>query len=96
MCSSGTILIEAALIAKNIALVLLNKKFKIFNSKFHNKELWHSLLQIAKEVHKKLLMPIIQGYDADIPTFAVAVDVYGEHVFLQEYHADATIDQKYC
>ncbi len=52
MCGSGTILIEAALMAKNIALVLLNKKFKIFNSKFHDKELWYSLLQIAKGSQK--------------------------------------------
>ncbi|MDE5016799.1 23S rRNA (guanine(2445)-N(2))/(guanine(2069)-N(7))-methyltransferase, partial [Francisella tularensis subsp. holarctica] len=32
-------------------------------------------------------------YDADITTFAVAVDLYSEHIFLQEYRADATIDQ---
>lgn len=52
MCGFGTILIEAALMEKNIAPVLLNKKFKIFNSKFHDKELWHSLLQIAKGSQK--------------------------------------------
>ena len=64
MCGSGTILIEAALMAKNIAPVLLNKEFKIFNSKFHDKELWHSLLQIAKG-SQKATNAIIQGYDID-------------------------------
>jgi 23S rRNA (guanine2445-N2)-methyltransferase / 23S rRNA (guanine2069-N7)-methyltransferase len=32
-------------------------------------------------------------YDADIPTFAFAVDIYEDKVYLQEYKADATIDQ---
>lgn len=42
---------------------------------------------------KQVAIKCYRLHDADIPTFAVAVDVYGEHVFLQEYHANATIDQ---
>ncbi|MDE4946909.1 23S rRNA (guanine(2445)-N(2))/(guanine(2069)-N(7))-methyltransferase, partial [Francisella tularensis subsp. holarctica] len=61
---SGTILIEAALMAKNIATVLLNKEFKIFNSKFHNQEFWDNLLEIAKN-SQKVTNDIICGFDID-------------------------------
>ncbi|MDE4961406.1 23S rRNA (guanine(2445)-N(2))/(guanine(2069)-N(7))-methyltransferase, partial [Francisella tularensis subsp. holarctica] len=64
MCGSGTILIEAALMATKIAPVLLNKEFKIFNSKFHNKELWDNLLEIAKN-SQKVTNEIICGFDID-------------------------------
>ncbi|MBK2106777.1 bifunctional 23S rRNA (guanine(2069)-N(7))-methyltransferase RlmK/23S rRNA (guanine(2445)-N(2))-methyltransferase RlmL [Francisella philomiragia] len=64
MCGSGTILIEAALMAKNIAPVLLNKEFKLFNSKLHDEDLWNNLLEIAKKAQKPT-NAIIQGYDID-------------------------------
>lgn len=64
MCGSGTILIEAALMAKNIAPVLLNKEFKLFNSKIHDETLWNDLIIEAKKSHKST-NAIIQGYDID-------------------------------
>ncbi|WP_150464292.1 bifunctional 23S rRNA (guanine(2069)-N(7))-methyltransferase RlmK/23S rRNA (guanine(2445)-N(2))-methyltransferase RlmL [Francisella sp. XLW-1] len=64
MCGSGTILIEAALMAKNIAPVLLNKEFKLFNSKLHDQDLWSNLLEIAKKAQRPT-NAIIQGYDID-------------------------------
>ncbi|MED7789318.1 bifunctional 23S rRNA (guanine(2069)-N(7))-methyltransferase RlmK/23S rRNA (guanine(2445)-N(2))-methyltransferase RlmL [Francisella sp. 19X1-34] len=64
MCGSGTILIEAALIAKNIAPVLLNKEFKIFDSKIHDEILWNDLINEAKKSQKNT-NAIIQGYDID-------------------------------
>ncbi|MDE4986547.1 23S rRNA (guanine(2445)-N(2))/(guanine(2069)-N(7))-methyltransferase, partial [Francisella tularensis subsp. holarctica] len=64
MCGSGTIIIVAALMAKNIAPVLLNIEFKIFNSKFHNQELWDNLLEIAK-ISQKFTNAIICGFDID-------------------------------
>ena len=64
MCGSGTILIEAALMAKNVAPVLLNDNFKIFNSKIHDEELWDSLISDAKKAIKST-NAIIQGYDID-------------------------------
>ncbi|QLE78356.1 bifunctional 23S rRNA (guanine(2069)-N(7))-methyltransferase RlmK/23S rRNA (guanine(2445)-N(2))-methyltransferase RlmL [Francisella sp. Scap27] len=64
MCGSGTILIEAALIAKNIAPLLLNKSFKIFDSKLHNEELFSSLMLEAQKAVKPT-NAIIQGYDID-------------------------------
>ncbi|MCL4117609.1 UNVERIFIED_CONTAM: hypothetical protein GTU68_015674 [Idotea baltica] len=64
MCGSGTILIEAALIAKNIAPLLLNKSFKIFDSKLHNEELFSSLMLEAQKAIKPT-NAIIQGYDID-------------------------------
>jgi len=33
-------------------------------------------------------------YDADLPEYAVAVDLYGDEVHLQEYHAPKSIDPK--
>lgn len=64
MCGFGAILIEATLMAKNIAPVLLNKKFKIFNSKFMIRSYGIVYYKLLK-AHKKLLMPIIQYYDID-------------------------------
>lgn len=64
MCGSGTILIEAALMAKNIAPILLNKNFKIFASKSHDDELWNSLLNEAQKSQKST-NAIIHGYDID-------------------------------
>ncbi|MFT4693361.1 MAG: 23S rRNA (guanine2445-N2)-methyltransferase / 23S rRNA (guanine2069-N7)-methyltransferase [Francisella sp.] len=64
MCGSGTILIEAALMAKNVAPVLLNDNFKVFNSKLHDEELWNSLISDAKKAIKST-NAIIQGYDID-------------------------------
>ncbi|MBF0124236.1 MAG: bifunctional 23S rRNA (guanine(2069)-N(7))-methyltransferase RlmK/23S rRNA (guanine(2445)-N(2))-methyltransferase RlmL [Magnetococcales bacterium] len=31
-------------------------------------------------------------YDADLPEYAVAIDIYGEHVHIQEYQAPSSID----
>ncbi|GGY65543.1 bifunctional 23S rRNA (guanine(2069)-N(7))-methyltransferase RlmK/23S rRNA (guanine(2445)-N(2))-methyltransferase RlmL [Marinobacter zhanjiangensis] len=33
-------------------------------------------------------------YDADMPEFALAIDVYGDHVHVQEYAAPKSIDEK--
>ena len=33
-------------------------------------------------------------YDADLPEYAAAIDVYGEHLHIQEYQAPANIDEK--
>ncbi|MFC4891856.1 bifunctional 23S rRNA (guanine(2069)-N(7))-methyltransferase RlmK/23S rRNA (guanine(2445)-N(2))-methyltransferase RlmL [Pseudofrancisella aestuarii] len=64
MCGSGTILIEAALMAKNIAPALLNPDFKVFDSKLHDEKLWSNLLEEA-ESKVKCSNAIIQGYDID-------------------------------
>ena len=32
-------------------------------------------------------------YDADLPEYAAAIDIYGEHLHIQEYQAPATIDE---
>ncbi|BCD91072.1 ribosomal RNA large subunit methyltransferase K/L [Francisella halioticida] len=64
MCGSGTILIEAALMATNVAPVLLNKEFKIFDSKIHSETLWDHLINEAQKSQKPI-NAIIQGYDID-------------------------------
>lgn len=33
-------------------------------------------------------------YDADLPEYAAAIDVYGDHLHIQEYQAPATIDEE--
>ncbi|GAB4224618.1 MAG: bifunctional 23S rRNA (guanine(2069)-N(7))-methyltransferase RlmK/23S rRNA (guanine(2445)-N(2))-methyltransferase RlmL [Francisella sp.] len=64
MCGSGTIIIEASLMAKNIAPILLNKDFKIFNAKIHKQTLWCNLLDKAKKSQRKT-NALIYGYDID-------------------------------
>lgn len=64
MCGSGTILIEAALMAKNVAPLLLNKNFRVFDSKLHDEELFSSLILEAEKAVKPT-NAIIQGYDID-------------------------------
>lgn len=41
---------------------------------------------------KKQAISCYRLYDADMPEYAVAIDIYGEWVHLQEYHAPKTID----
>ena len=64
MCGSGTLLIEACLMAKNIAPILLNPNFKIFRSKLHNHELWLNLLDEAKKNIKETNAEFY-GFDLD-------------------------------
>ena len=64
MCGSGTLLIEASLMAKNIAPILLNPNFKIFRSKLHNHELWLNLLDEAKKNIKETNAEFY-GFDLD-------------------------------
>ncbi len=33
-------------------------------------------------------------YDADLPEYAVAIDLYGEHIHVQEYQAPASVDEE--
>lgn len=69
MCGSGTLLIEAALMAANIAPGLLRKRFGFERWKQHDAQIWRSILQDA-ETKKALatqseLELTLLGYDAD-------------------------------
>ncbi len=67
MCGSGTLLIEAAMMAANVAPGLLREKFGFSNWKQFDKQLWdtvHSDAVEKKEAGKSSL-PIICGSDND-------------------------------
>ena len=64
MCGSGTLLIEAAMIAANIAPRLTRKQWGFLAWKSFNPTLWNHLLFEARERAKPLTLSII-GYDND-------------------------------
>jgi 23S rRNA (guanine2445-N2)-methyltransferase / 23S rRNA (guanine2069-N7)-methyltransferase len=68
MCGSGTFLIEAALIAADIAPGLLRSYYGFFGWKEHNIALWlglHTEALNRKIEGLKKLMPALLGFDAD-------------------------------
>lgn len=74
MCGSGTILIEAAMIAADIAPGLLRKSFGLKNWLQHQPELWQQLWDEAeqrREVGLKNLPPIF-GFDIDEKIIGIA------------------------
>lgn len=69
MCGSGTILIEAAMMAADIAPGLLRKSFGFTHWLKHNESIWHDLLLGAKARREKGLLNLnleIRGYDSDL------------------------------
>lgn len=78
MCGSGTLLIEAAMIAADIAPGLLRQRFGFFAWKKYDDALWQSLLDEAQQRREKgveKLTPIF-GYD----THAKAIEFSKENV----------------
>ncbi|NOR51019.1 MAG: bifunctional 23S rRNA (guanine(2069)-N(7))-methyltransferase RlmK/23S rRNA (guanine(2445)-N(2))-methyltransferase RlmL [Gammaproteobacteria bacterium] len=67
MCGSGTLLIEAALIAGDIAPGLYREHFGFLGWRRHDKELWQKVLDEAKERRREGLakIPPISGSDAN-------------------------------
>ncbi|NVK22354.1 MAG: bifunctional 23S rRNA (guanine(2069)-N(7))-methyltransferase RlmK/23S rRNA (guanine(2445)-N(2))-methyltransferase RlmL [Kangiellaceae bacterium] len=53
MCGTGTLLIEAAMIATDMPAALLNPHFSFEHWKQHDQELWQTILQSAKRQHHK-------------------------------------------
>ncbi len=67
MCGSGTLLIEAAYMAADIAPGIMREYYGFLGWKQHKPELWRKLLDDAfarREAGMKKLPPII-GYDCD-------------------------------
>ena len=75
MCGSGTMLLEGALIAADIAPGLQRDYFGFLGWKKHNAELWQSLLDEARQRREAGLanMPVIVGFDQDRRTVATAL-----------------------
>ncbi len=68
MCGGGTFLIEAAMIASDIAPGLLRRKFGFESWTFHKAPVWESLISEAKSrriVGLKNLRSDIRGFDID-------------------------------
>ena len=80
MCGSGTLCIEAALMAGNIAPGLYRKEedYGFYRWKGHDRELWNSLVRKAKEEREKNKpgIPFIFGFDID----AGAVEVSRKNI----------------
>lgn len=75
MCGSGTLLIEGALIAGNIAPGLQRDYFGFLGWKQHDAELWQSILDEARRRREVGLnkLPVIAGFDQDRHTVAAAL-----------------------
>lgn len=71
MCGSGTLLIEAAMIARNIPAGYYRKTFSFMQWKDFDKNLW---LKIKDEADRKILetLPLITGADSSQRTLSIA------------------------
>ncbi len=72
MCGSGTFVIEAALIAGNIAPGLTRERFGFMSWSTFAQESWHELLQEAREAQKPIPVPIA-GSDISGPMITMAL-----------------------
>ncbi len=74
MCGSGTIPIEAAMIAANSAPGLLRDYFGFLGWKGHQPETWEKLIEEAEqaEIEGMENLPFIAGYDANAKSIANA------------------------
>ena len=75
MCGSGTLLLEAAMIAADYAPGLLRDYYGFLGWKQHDANIWHNLLTEAKARQQAGLkkLPMIVGFDQDRYAVATAV-----------------------
>ncbi|MEY3219755.1 MAG: bifunctional rRNA ((2069)-N(7))-methyltransferase RlmK/23S rRNA [Pseudomonadota bacterium] len=88
MCGSGTLPIEAALIAGNIAPGLLREKFGFLGWQGHKPHIWQTLRQEATELKELGLkkMPKIVGLDADSSIIKQAWENVGKAGLVRYLH----------
>ena len=86
MCGSGTLLIEGAMIAADIAPGIDRHYWGFAGWKGHDADLWTALLADARKRREKGLakLPFIQGFDASAQAIAAAQD-NAAHAGLGEY-----------
>jgi 23S rRNA (guanine2445-N2)-methyltransferase / 23S rRNA (guanine2069-N7)-methyltransferase len=66
MCGSGTLLIEAAMMATNMAPGLLRDYFGFIGWQQHDADCWDALLEEAHDAYESCqLSPMVVGYDQD-------------------------------
>jgi len=92
MCGSGTLLLEAALIAADYAPGLLRDYYGFLGWKKHDKACWQKLLTEAEERKAMGLknMPIIAGFDKSRRTAAVAI----QHVENAGFHNKIHVEKR--
>ncbi|MBI3786550.1 MAG: hypothetical protein HY270_24435 [Deltaproteobacteria bacterium] len=75
MCGSGTLAIEAALMAADRAPGIGRDYFGFLGWRQHDAALWKRLREeaVAREVHDAKRLPIIRGYDADTRAIRAAI-----------------------
>lgn len=78
MCGSGTLLIEGAMLAADMAPGLLREYFGMLGWKKHDAKIWNKLISEAEERREVGLkkLPTIVGYDHD----AVAIKIAFENI----------------
>ncbi len=86
MCGSGTLLLEAALIAADYAPGLMRDYFGFLGWKQHDPACWQKLLDEAGQRKTKGLekMPVISGFDQSRRTVATAIE-HAESAGLQQH-----------
>lgn len=86
MCGSGTLPIEAALMAGDFAPGLLRPYFGLFGWKNHDRMLWRNLVEDAERRSEQGLrkLPPIVGYDIDRRAVRIALENI-EHAGLRGY-----------
>jgi 23S rRNA (guanine2445-N2)-methyltransferase / 23S rRNA (guanine2069-N7)-methyltransferase len=94
LCGSGTLVIEALLMAADIAPGIFRKKFGFEAWKQHDVQLWQRLLEeaeVRREQGLKRTLPIFQGYDID-PTMVDIAEQNLKHAGLENYATFTTQD----
>ena len=86
MCGSGTLLLEAAMIAADYAPGLQHKQFGFFHWKKHDAGLWQSLIEEAQQRKQAGLekLPTIVGFDQSRRAINAAL-LHIENAGLQNY-----------
>lgn len=74
MCGSGTLLIEAALMAANIAPGLYRDHFGFLAWRQHQPVMWQQLVQQAMQAQSLENLPAIIGYDAEPRVINLAIN----------------------
>jgi len=72
MCGSGTIVIEAAMIASNTAPGLLRERFGFQGWPGHDPTMWRKVVSEAKDLRKRELGARLRGYDRSPGTIDMA------------------------
>jgi len=95
MCGSGTLLIEAAYIAVNIAPGLLRKHYGFLAWKQHDALCWNRLLDEAKCIAQdKSSLPVILGADNSKKVLEIArdnIEAAGLTDYITLYHQDVSV-----